>query len=158
MANLDDMIRNAVPGGNIAKPLLIALLGLLGSGALFKSGGAQSPAVTAPHPPAATSPHPPAGDGGGGLLGGLGGLLDRFQQSGQGSVINSWIGNGQNQPVQPGQLGSILGPNIIRSLAQSSGLSKQELTKQLSQILPGVVDKLTPHGRIPSLAELSDMK
>ena len=158
MANLDDMIRNAVPGGNIAKPLLIALLGLPGSGALFKSGGAQSPAVTAPHPPAATSPHPPAGDGGGGLLGGLGGLLDRFQQSGQGSVINSWIGNGQNQPVQPGQLGSILGPNIIKSLAQSSGLSEQELTKQLSQILPGVVDKLTPHGRIPTLAELSDMK
>ena len=158
MANLDDMIRNAVPGGNIAKPLLIALLGLLGSGALFKSGGAQSPAVTAPHPPAATPPHPPAGDGGGGLLGGLGGLLDRFQQSGQGSVINSWIGNGQNQPVQPVQLGSILGPNIIRSLAQSSGLSEQELTKQLSQILPGVVDKLTPHGRIPTLAELSDMK
>ena len=158
MANLDDMIRNAVPGGNIAKPLLIALLGLPGSGALFKSGGAQSPAVTAPHPPAATPPHPPAGDGGGGLLGGLGGLLDRFQQSGQGSVINSWIGNGQNQPVQPVQLGSILGPNIIKSLAQSSGLSEQELTKQLSQILPGVVDKLTPHGRIPTLAELSDMK
>jgi hypothetical protein len=50
MANLDDMIRNAVPGGNLAKPLLIALLGLLGSGALFKSGGAQSPAATTPHP------------------------------------------------------------------------------------------------------------
>jgi len=80
MANLDDMIRNAVPGGNIAKPLLIALLGLLGSGALFKSGDDQSPAVTAPHPPAATPPHPPAGDGGGGLLGGLGGLLDRFSR------------------------------------------------------------------------------
>ena len=80
MANLDDMIRNAVPGGNIAKPLLIALLGLLGSGALFKSGGAQSPAAPPPHPPAATTSHPPAGDGGGGLLGGLGGLLDRFQQ------------------------------------------------------------------------------
>jgi len=133
-------------------------LGLLGSGALFKSGGAQSPAATPLHPPATTPPHPPAGDGGGGLLGGLGGLLDRFQQSGQGSVINSWIGNGQNQPVQPGQLRSILGPNILKSLAQSSGLSEQELTKQLSQILPGVVDKLTPHGRIPTLAELSDMK
>ena len=50
MANLDDMIRNAVPGGNIAKPLLIALLGLLGSGALFKTGGAQSPADPAASP------------------------------------------------------------------------------------------------------------
>jgi uncharacterized protein YidB (DUF937 family) len=60
--------------------------------------------------------------------------------------------------VQPGQLGSILGPTIIKTLAQRSGLSEEELTKQLSQILPGVVDKLTPNGRIPTLAELGDIK
>jgi uncharacterized protein YidB (DUF937 family) len=150
MANLDDMIRNAVPGGNIAKPLMIALLGLLASGALFKSGGTQSSA--------ATPQQPQAGNGLGGLLGGLGGLLEKFQQSGHGSVVNSWIGSGQNQPVQPGQLGTILGPNVIKTLAQNSGLSEEELTKQLSQILPGVVDKLTPHGRVPTLAELSDMR
>jgi uncharacterized protein YidB (DUF937 family) len=150
MANVDDIIRNAIPGGNITKPLMIALMGLLASGALSKSGGAQSST--------ATPQQPPAGEGSGGLLGGLGGLLERFQQSGHGSVINSWIGSGQNQPVQPGQLGSILGPTIIKTLAQSSGLSEEELTKQLSQILPGVVDKLTPNGRIPTLAELSDMK
>jgi uncharacterized protein YidB (DUF937 family) len=150
MANLDDIIRNAVPGGSIAKPLMIALLGLLASGALFKSSGTQTPA--------AAPQTPPAGEGVGGLLGGLGGLLEKFQQNGQGSVVNSWIGSGQNQPVQPGQLGTILGPNIIKTLAQSSGLSEEELTKQLSQILPGVVDKLTPAGRIPTLAELSDMR
>jgi uncharacterized protein YidB (DUF937 family) len=150
MANLDDIIRNALPGGNITKPLMIALLGLLASGTLFKGGGVQSPAA-APQQSA-------AGNGLGGLLGGLGGLLEKFQQGGQGGVINSWIGSGQNQPVQPGQLGTILGPNIIKTLAQSSGLSEEELTKQLSQILPGVVDKLTPNGRIPTLAELGDMK
>jgi uncharacterized protein YidB (DUF937 family) len=119
MANLDDIIRNALPGGNITKPLMIALLG---------------------------------------LLGGLGGLLEKFQQGGHGSVINSWIGSGQNQPVQPGQLGTVLGPNIIKMLAQSSGLSEEELTKQLSQLLPRVVDKLTPNGRMPTLAELGDVK
>jgi uncharacterized protein YidB (DUF937 family) len=150
MANLDDTIRNAIPGGNIAKPLMIALLGLLASGTLFKSGGTQSSP--------ATPQQPPASEGFGDLLGGLGGLLERFQQSGHGNVINSWIGSGQNQPVQPGQLGTVLGPNIIKTLAQHSGLSEEELTKQLSQILPGVVDKLTPNGRIPTLAELSDMK
>jgi uncharacterized protein YidB (DUF937 family) len=150
MANLDDIMRNAVPGGSIAKPLMIALLGLLASGALFKSGGTQTPA--------AAPQAPPAGEGVGGLLGGLGGLLEKFQQNGHGSVVNSWIGSGQNQPVQPGQLGTILGPNIIKTLAQSSGLSEEELTKQLSQILPGVVDKLTPAGRMPTLAELSDMR
>jgi hypothetical protein len=96
MANLDDVVRSAVPGGNIAKPLMIALLGLLASGALFKGTGAQNPA---PKPQQA-----PADEGAGGLLGGLGGLLERFQQSGHGNVSNSWVGNGQNQPVQPGQL------------------------------------------------------
>jgi uncharacterized protein YidB (DUF937 family) len=154
MAGLDDIIRNALPGGNITKPLMIALLGLLASGALFK-GGAQSGGGQSP---AATPQQPAASNGLGGLLGGLGGLLEKFQQGGQGNVINSWIGSGQNQPVQPGQLGTILGPNIIKTLAQSSGLSEEELTKQLSQILPGVVDKLTPNGRMPTLAELSDMR
>jgi uncharacterized protein YidB (DUF937 family) len=153
MANLDDIIRNALPGGNVTKPLMVALLGLLASGALFKSGSSQSGGTQS----SAATPQQ-SGNGLGGLLGGLGGLLEKFQQNGQGGVINSWIGSGQNQPVQPGQLGTILGPNIIKTLAQSSGLSEEELTKQLSQILPGVVDKLTPNGRVPTLAELSDMK
>jgi uncharacterized protein YidB (DUF937 family) len=150
MANLDDVVRSAVPGGNIAKPLMIALLGLLASGALFKGGVPQSPAVK--------PQQAPADEGPGGLLAGLGGLFERFQQSGHGNVSNSWVGNGQNQPVQPNQLGTVLGPNILKTLAQRSGLSEDELTKQLSQILPGVVDKLTPSGRIPTLAELGDLR
>jgi uncharacterized protein YidB (DUF937 family) len=63
----------------------------------------------------------------------------------------------QNQPVSPGQLGSSLGPVVIKTLAQRSGLSEEEITKQLSQILPGVVDKLTPHGLVPTVAELSQI-
>jgi uncharacterized protein YidB (DUF937 family) len=58
--------------------------------------------------------------------------------------------------VTPKQLAPALGPDIIKVLAQRSGLSEEELTKQLSQILPGVVNKLTPAGRLPTLAELSD--
>ena len=90
MASLDDMMRSALPGGNIGKPLMIALLGLLASGALFRSSP-SAPNEHAPKPPAA-----PANEGAGGLLGGLGGLLERFQQSGHGNVINSWVGSGQN--------------------------------------------------------------
>jgi uncharacterized protein YidB (DUF937 family) len=136
------------PAETLESHLMTALLGLLASGALFKSGGSQAPAA---NPRAA-----PGNEGAGGLLAGLGGLFEQFQQNGLGNVINSWIGSGQNQPVQPGQLGTALGPNIIKTLAQSSGLSDAELTKQLSQILPGVVDKLTPNGRMPTLAELGD--
>jgi uncharacterized protein YidB (DUF937 family) len=86
----------------------------------------------------------------------LGGLLDKLQKGGLGNdAANSWVGSGQNQPVAPGQLGSALGPDVVKTLAQRSGLSEDEITKQLSQILPGAVDKLTPNGRIPTLAELS---
>jgi uncharacterized protein YidB (DUF937 family) len=147
MAGLQDMIRSSAPGGNIGKPLMIALGALLASGVLFGGGRAGQPATT--------GSQPTSNEGAGGLLGGLGGLLDKLQQGGLGNVTNSWIGSGQNQPVSPNQLGSALGPNIIKTLAQQSGLSEDELTKQLSQVLPGVVDKLTPNGRLPTLAELS---
>jgi uncharacterized protein YidB (DUF937 family) len=98
---------------------------------------------------------PTSEEGTGGLLGGLGGLLNKLEQGGLGKATSSWVGSGQNQPVSPGQLGSALGSNIIKTLAQKSGLSEDELTRQLSQVLPGIVDKLTPNGRLPTMAELS---
>jgi len=104
---------------------------------------------------AGVSSQPTSDESAGGLLGGLGGLLNKLQQGGLGNVANSWVGSGQNQPVAPGQLGSALGPSIIKMLAQKSGLSEEEITKQLSQALPGIVDKLTPSGRLPTAAELS---
>ncbi len=149
MAGLEDSIRSAVPGGNIGKPLMLALGALLASGALFKASGAGAPAGAAAQPA--------SGEGAGGLLGGLGGLLDKLQKGGLASVANSWVGSGPNQPVPPAQLGTALGPDLIKTLAQRTGLSEQELTAQLSQVLPGVVDKLTPAGRLPTAAELSDM-
>ena len=145
MASSEDAIRSAVPGG-IGKPLILALLALLASSALFGGGGKGG---------SATKGAQPAPDEGGGLLGGLGGLLDKLQKGGLGNLVNSWVGPGQNQPVSSNQLGPALGPDIIKTLAQRSGLSEEELIRQLSQALPGLVDKLTPHGRLPTLAELS---
>ena len=145
MSGFDDMIRSAAPGGNIGKPLMLALGALLASGVLFRGSGAGQTA----------SPGSTSDDGSGGVLGGLGGLLSKLEQGGLGSAANSWVGSGQNQPVSPGQLGTALGPTIIKTLAQRSGMSEEELTKQLSQVLPGLVDKLTPNGRMPTAAELS---
>jgi uncharacterized protein YidB (DUF937 family) len=153
MAGLDDMIRSSAPGGNIAKPLMIALGALLASGILFRgSGGSQQTASQ----PSQAAPNEGAG-GAGGLLAGLGGLLHTLNQGGLNNQTSSWVGNGQNQPVPPNQLGSALGPDVIKTLAQRSGLSEDELTQQLSQALPGLVDKLTPNGRLPTVAELSRM-
>jgi hypothetical protein len=74
MAGLEVIIRSSAPGGNIGKPLMLALLALLASGALFGGGGAGRPA--------GTGAQPSSDEGGGGLLGGLGGLLDKLQKDG----------------------------------------------------------------------------
>jgi uncharacterized protein YidB (DUF937 family) len=149
MANSADVIKSAVPGG-VGKPLMLALVALLASGALFGGGSkGGSPAKGA---------QPTPDEGTGGLLGGLGGLFDKLQKGGLSDVVNSWIGSGQNKPVAPGQLGPALGPDIIKTLAERSGLSEEELVKQLSQALPGLVDKLTPQGRLPTVAELSQLR
>ena len=149
MARSEDVIQKAVPGG-IGKPLILALLALLASGALFGRGSKEGSATK--------GSQPAADEGHGGLLEGLGGLVDKFQKGGLGNVINSWVGPGQNQPVSPNQLGPALGPDIIKTLAQRSGLSEEELIRQLSQVLPGLVDKLTPNGRLPTLVELSELR
>jgi len=149
MASSEDVIRSAVPGG-IGKPLILALLALLASGALFGRGSKEGSATK--------GSQTTSDEGAGGLLAGLGGLVDKLQKGGLGNLINSWVGPGQNQPVSPNQLGPALGPDIIKTLAQRSGLSEEELTRQLSQVLPGLVDKLTPNGRLPTLAELSELR
>lgn len=83
--------------------------------------------------------------------------MNKLQQGGLGDVVNSWVGSGQNQPVSPGQLGSALGPSIMKTVSQLTGMSEDDLSKQLSQVLPGVVNSLTPNGRLPTVAELSKM-
>jgi uncharacterized protein YidB (DUF937 family) len=149
MAGLNDMIRSAFPGGNVAKPLLLALGALLASGVLTRGAAGQTAS-------AGSQPATDTSDAGG-LLGGLGGLLNKLQQGGLGDQTKSWVGPGQNQPVSPSQLGSALGPNIIKTLSQMTGVSEDELTKQLSQGIPVIVNTMTPNGRLPTVAELSQM-
>ena len=83
------------------------------------------------------------------LSGGLNDLVKQLQQSGLGDAANSWIGSGPNKPVSPNDLGKALGADQISSLMAHSGLSREELLTGLSQDLPEVVDKLTPHGQVP---------
>ncbi|NUS21768.1 MAG: YidB family protein [Mesorhizobium sp.] len=135
---------NAVPGGNITKPLMIALGALL----VGKMLSGRSEEAAAPQAPVPT-PADTGASADGGLLGGLGGLLDKLKDAGHGNVADSWVGTGQNQPINPGDLGSALGPAVIREIAQRAGMNEQELLQQLSTALPGIVDKLTPNGQIP---------
>lgn len=89
------------------------------------------------------------------ISGGLGDLLKQFQDNGQGDVANSWVSNGPNKQIEPGDLASALGVDQIKLLSSQSGMSREQLLNGLSQYLPDVVNHLTPDGRLPSANELS---
>lgn len=170
----------STPGKGGMSPMTMAILALLAYKALGKMGGqAQaSPQVSPQRNPQRdprANPIPAPGGGGlgnlggvlGGLLaggaagsilsGGLNDLLKQFQQAGQGDTARSWVGTGPNDDISESDLANALGKDQIRTMMQQSGLSQDDLLAGLRQMLPGVVDQLTPQGRIPSSDELSRM-
>jgi len=133
-------------------------------------GGAPAPRRGAP-------PDPEAGPGGGGLgdilgdiLGGgraggghagrsgsgldeLSDIVERFDRSGQGDVAQSWVGRGENRAISPSQMNAVLDADTLEQLQAATGLDHDELLAGLAQTLPGVVDQLTPDGRLPTPQE-----
>ncbi len=154
MASFDDVVKNAVPGGNLATPIALAV-GALILGKFF--GGGSSPAPSAPAPQPVPMPASlPANPSNSSVIGGLGDLIGKLTAGGAGPQVNSWIGHGQNEPIQPGQLNSALGGNVLDQISASTGIPKDQLLNQLATVLPQVINKLTPNGRMPTLADLGD--
>lgn len=81
-------------------------------------------------------------------LGGLAGLVQAFQKNGLGEIVNSWVSTGQNLPVTPNQVEQGLGSDLLNQLASKVGLSSSATSSQLASLLPDLVDKLTPNGKI----------
>jgi uncharacterized protein YidB (DUF937 family) len=142
MGAFDDAMKNAVPGGNLATPIAVAL-GALILGKMFSG-------VPPPAPPQPMPTNAPAGS----VMGGLSDLIGKLTAGGAAPQVNSWVGPGQNQPIQPGQLGGALGQNVLNELSQRTGMSQQELLNQLAATLPQLINHLTPNGRMPTLADL----
>jgi uncharacterized protein YidB (DUF937 family) len=84
------------------------------------------------------------------LSGGLGSLLEQMQKNGHGQVAQSWVGTGQNHDISEGDLAKSIGIDDIDAVANQTGMSRDELLAGLRRELPGAVDKLTPHGRLPT--------
>lgn len=84
-----------------------------------------------------------------GQAGGLDGVLQSLQGGGLGDAVNSWIGTGHNLPVTGEQLQSVLGSGVVQDLAAKLGISPTDAASHLSQLLPGIVDYLTPNGQVP---------
>ena len=86
---------------------------------------------------------------GSGPGGGLGNLIQNFQQNGLGDIVNSWVSTGENRSISPEQIQQGLGSDTLQRLAAQAGLSPQSAGSQLANLLPNLVDKLTPGGEIP---------
>lgn len=80
---------------------------------------------------------------------GLSDILQRFRRSGLDDVVSSWVGKGRNLPLSPAQLTRALGPERVTQLAQASGMTAGAAAQILSELLPPVVDHLTPDGHVP---------
>ncbi len=87
--------------------------------------------------------------GGAGAGGGLQGLIQSFKDKGLGDIVSSWISTGQNLPIDPEQMRNGLGSDFIGQLAAKVGLPADVATSQLTQLLPTLVDNLTPDGKVP---------
>ena len=80
---------------------------------------------------------------------GLAGLLQAFQRNGMGDIVNSWVGTGKNLPISPAQVQQGLGGDLLKQLASQAGLSAEAASGQLANLLPGLIDTLTPGGKLP---------
>jgi uncharacterized protein YidB (DUF937 family) len=151
MGLLDDALKQltqGAQGGNANQPLVAVFQELL-------LGKPQAGNQTAAPQQQASTPqaNAPAGQDAG-ALGGLDGLLAQLQAGGLDDIVKSWVGTGQNKPVQPDALGDALGKRTVTQMADKAGCSQDDLLTQLSKALPGLIDKLTQDGRIPSQQEV----
>ena len=147
MGLLSNVVRTAVIsalGAKLAKgrsPIVAALMMLLVSKALTKRGDDATGSRQAEPAQA-------------GNEGGLSDLIEKFRNGGLEDVIKSWIGTGANKPIAPNQLQHALGPDTVASLERETGMPRDDLLSQLSRLLPEVIDKLTPDGKLPKESEL----
>jgi uncharacterized protein YidB (DUF937 family) len=82
--------------------------------------------------------------------GGVQGLAETFNEKGLGEVMSSWIGKGENLPISAEQIQQVLGSGQIQQIAEKLGVSTDEASSGLAEMLPQIVDKLTPEGSLPT--------
>lgn len=143
MAGIDDLLGGLLGGGQDSEQGggLGGILGQLTGG----EGGADMGKLVAGLAPMLTQ-----------LLGGggLGSLLEAFGQKGMGHQAHSWVDTGQNEPISGEQVQEVLSSDQIAAVAQRLGVSPDQAASVLAQVLPGVVDAVTPDGKVPSQEEL----
>jgi uncharacterized protein YidB (DUF937 family) len=78
------------------------------------------------------------------VVGGLGEIIDRFRNAGNGSAADSWVSTGPNEAIEPAQVEKALDPETLEALTNQTGLSREEILQRLAINLPEAVDAATP--------------
>lgn len=81
--------------------------------------------------------------------GGLGGVLQRFQHNGYSQQAASWVSTGPNEVLEPQAVNEVVGADELSRLSQQLGVSQDEVSSGMAQILPEMVNRLTPQGGVP---------
>lgn len=150
--------RGHAGGGGMSQVLMALMPVVLGMLANRGTRGASSQAGFAPE----------GGGGLGGILGqvlgggavagggpgGLGGLLEQLNRAGFSEQADSWVARGPNKPISPDAMTQIFGRDGLQHISRQTGISEDEATRGLSQLLPEVVDRVTPDGSMPDVDAL----
>jgi len=150
MGLLDELLKGALPQGQLGRAMGQR------TAPAAQAGGGMAGTITALLPVVLAmlaksqggAPTPKAGTGG---IGGMGEILDQFQRAGFGEQARSWVGTGANLPISPEVIAQVFGRDGLAKIATQAGLDEQQASAGLSEVLPDVVDRLTPQGRIPDL-------
>jgi len=136
------------PGGGAGSQVLMALLPVVlqmlsnrGSGGGSGSGGGLADVLG--------QVLGGGGRGAAGGLGGLGGLLEQLQRAGFAEEADSWVSRGANKPISPDAMTQVFGDEGLEQISQQAGNSPDEASRGLSELLPEVVDRMTPDGTVP---------
>jgi len=81
--------------------------------------------------------------------GGIQGVIEKFQTSGLGDMVASWVGTGQNQAVTPEQITQALGGHNVQIVVKEANIPVEQSASVLSALLPVLIDQLTPNGQVP---------
>lgn len=87
--------------------------------------------------------------------GGLGGVLGKFREAGMGAQADSWVGTGQNLNISPSQLEQVFGSGALSDIASKLGMSQDQAGSAMSQVLPELINQLTPQGQVTPDSENS---
>jgi uncharacterized protein YidB (DUF937 family) len=85
--------------------------------------------------------------------GGINAVLDRFRQKGLGAQAQSWTSRGANQPIDEQSVQQVVGQDELRQMAQRLGVPEQQVAQAFAEIMPQMVDHITPDGQVPPHAD-----